>query len=386
MTSEEMEFIRLKVKLLFRRLEEGKVKLVAENIPNAMEALKAVRFDSAGDPVYETITGPVRSMANLIYSLEVQKIDKELEERERDSPVHELLGPAVKVDDEVIQHCREKDDFDVLAFDLYRETAIVLSVSTHASPVENGVLTRNQAICAGLLVRIVKFMTAVMQLSASTNRGEVVMTLNRSIHESELNLRFLLLKNEARFYDQFVNFSLGPEREMYDIIQRNIAKRTGKILPIEQRMLESIDRVCKASGVEITNVDPKFRDWGGPVRNRLIALGEEDLYATHRIGSHAVHGTWVDLLFHNLKESNGGFEVVAEHSPVDSRLMLPLCEKLLQATEQYIEFFFPDMPELKPLLRRIGDLRERAEKVDRAAEEWLVKKRAAKAAPSMGNI
>jgi hypothetical protein len=104
----EKEFITLKVKLLFRRLEEGKVKLVAENIPNAVEALKAVQFDSAGDPVYETITEPVRAMANVVYSREVQKLDKELEERERDSPVHNLLGLAVKVDDEAINIVAKK--------------------------------------------------------------------------------------------------------------------------------------------------------------------------------------------------------------------------------------------------------------------------------------
>ena len=140
--------------------------------------------------------------------------------------------------------------------------------------------------------------------------------------------------------------------------------------------------MCKASGVEITSVDSRFHDWGGGIRNRLIALGEEDLYVTQRIGSHAVHGTWVDLLLHHLKETDGGFKVIAEHSPVDSRLMLPHCEKLLQAAKQYVEFFFPNMPELKPLLRRIEDLTERVEKVDRAAEEWLVKKRAARATPS----
>jgi hypothetical protein len=59
--------------------------------------------------------------------------------------------------------------------------------------------------------------------------------------------------------------------------------------------------------------------------------------------------------------------------------MLPLSQKLLDAVKQYVGFFFPDMPEMKSLLQRIEDLRGRIEKVDRAAEEWLVKKRAASA-------
>jgi hypothetical protein len=371
----EKEFITLKVRLLFKRLEEGKVQLVHENIPNAVEALKAVKFDADGEPVYETITGPVRAMANTVYQVEVQKLDQEREEREQKSPVHDLLEQPVEVSDAVLQRRRDEGIFDVLAFDLYRETAMVLVVTSQCSPTENGVLTRNQAICAGLLVRIVKFMTAVMQLSSSTDRAEIVMALNRSIHESEINLRFLLLKNEERFFDQFVLFSLGPEREMYDTIQQNIAARGGERLPIEDRMLESIARVCKASGIAIDQVDPKYRNWGGTVRDRLKELGEEDLYAVQRIWSHAIHGTWVDLLFHNLRETDQGFELRSEYTAVDERLMLPLCTKLLQAAEQYIHFFFPGIPEINPLLDRIQDLSERIEKVDLTAEDWKSSKR-----------
>ena len=88
-----------------------------------------------------------------------------------------------------------------------------------------------------------------------------------------------MVKNEDRFFDQFVRFSLAPERNHYGVIQKNVAKRGGEILPIERRMLKSIDRVCRISGVDITDVKPKMGDWGGGLRNRLIALGEGEWYA-----------------------------------------------------------------------------------------------------------
>jgi hypothetical protein len=115
---------------------------------------------------------------------------------------------------------------------------------------------------------------------------------------------------------------------------------------------------------------------GGGVRNRLKALSEDDYYVTQRLGSHAVHGTWVDLLFHNLREKDQGFTIRSEYSRVDERLMLPLCTKLLQAATQYIEFFFPGVPEITPLRNRIQDLTARIEQVDLAAEAWKSSKQA----------
>jgi hypothetical protein len=98
--------------------------------------------------------------------------------------------------------------------------------STGAS---DGGWPRNQAICAGLLVRIAKFMLVVVQLGAKGDRAEVVAALKRSILESAINLEFLARSNDDKFFDQFVKLSLGPERELYDLIQSNIAARSGEV-------------------------------------------------------------------------------------------------------------------------------------------------------------
>ena len=104
-------------------------------------------------------------------------------------------------------------------------------------------------------------MTAIASLvSQDSDRADVVFALDRSITESATNLRFLVIKNEGRFFDQFVRFSLAPERRLYNLIEKNIAKRGGEMQPIEQRMLRDIEKVCRLSGVEITDVQPKMGD------------------------------------------------------------------------------------------------------------------------------
>jgi uncharacterized protein DUF5677 len=164
-----------------------------------------------------------------------------------------------------------------------------------------GGFPRNQAICAGLMVKISKFMVAVIQLSAGDDRGEIVLALNRIIFEAAVNLEFLVRTKDDKYFDQFVDFSLGPEREMYDQIQANIANRKGEVWPIEERLLASIEHTCVVSGVKIEDVQRKHRNWGENVKERLRAIGKEPLYATiYRMPSHAVHGTWPDLFKEHL--------------------------------------------------------------------------------------
>ena len=374
MNSSKKEDVIFAVKRLIERVRRGDVRFT-DNVPQTMSELKAVRFDRAGEPIYETIGSLVRAMA---LGMIVHDSETEGEERRRTSPVQQFLGEPVAVTEMRLRECQSEGPFLRLSLELYKEVVVVLVVCSHSytgSTSEEGVLSRNQAICAGLLVRIVKFMTAVASLvSQDPERGDVVFALNRSITESATNLRFLVAKNEERFFDQFVRFSLSPDRELYDSIQENIIARDGKVLPIEQRMLESIDRLCRLSGVTIADVPPKKGDWGGGLRNRLIALGEGKGYAAlHRVPSHAVHGTWVDLVQHHISEADNGFKPDLTWSAVDTRLLLPICLLVLSAVRVYIDAFFPPLPELAPLHQRIEDVTIRLATVEKAHEEWFNK-------------
>jgi len=190
-TDSNQEFLIFAVKLLLKRVKEGKVKFLAEKVPETMKAVDAVRFDKDGNPVFETIGPLVRALANAVYANEVNKLDVEAKEREQKSPLHDLLGKSVEVNEEVLHACSEKGSFSPIAFELYKETGVVLAVCSHSYMGEEPgkcALNRNQAICAGLLVRIAKFMTAVLQLVSTADQGEVVLALDRSILASTTNL------------------------------------------------------------------------------------------------------------------------------------------------------------------------------------------------------
>jgi len=273
-----------------------------------------------------------------------------------------------------------------VAFELYKEALSAVNLAAHLldeASSEKGGWPRNQAICAALMIRIFKFMVVVTQLSAKVDRAEVVHALNRSITESAINLEFLVSTNDDKYFEQFVRFSLGPERELYDIIQANVAARGGEVWPIEQRMLSSINDVCQISGVRIEDVNRKYGDWGGGVRERLKAIGKEEQYVgMQRLPSHAVHGTWVDLYENHLEydSKNNVFSPDPDFSLVDERLLGPIAIFVLEATRPYLERCFADIPETKLLLERIDDLLRRIFEADAVHEGLMTKKVTAKAA------
>lgn len=228
------------------------------------------------------------------------------------------------------------------------------------------------------MIRISKFMLVVTQLSATRNRADVVFALNRSILESAVNLEFLLTKNDDAVFEQFVKSSLGPERELYDTIQTNVVERGGKLLPIEKRMLDSINRVCQASGVKIEEVNQKYGDWGGGVRERLKFLKKEEQYvALQRLPSHAVHGTWVDLCMRHLEYDAKADVFLPDNSfaNVDARFLGPIATFVLEPTKLYLQRFFSHVPETAKLLERIEDLQNRIVEADAAHENLMAQEK-----------
>lgn len=288
-----------------------------------------------------------------------------------------MLMPRVDTSEIGAETDREK--VNAIVFELYKEAASIVNMAAHLLDdvaFHKGGWPRNQAICAGLMIRITKFMIVVAQLSAERNRAEVVFALSRSIMESAINLEFLLRKSEDRYFDQFVEFSLGPERELYDIIQSNIAARRGEVWPIEQRMLDSINDVCGASGVKIGELKQRYGDWGGGVRERLKALDKEHRYTgMARLPSHAVHGTWVDLYKNHLKYDSGSavFSPDPQFSDVDARHLGPVAIFILEAVRPYVESFFSGVPESKLVLERTDDLTNRLLEADAAHERLMSK-------------
>ena len=125
---------------------------------------------------------PEESKINVMNDLDLQNID-------------EIVKP-VSVTETALTDLNG-DKLDELSFELFKETAGLLVLCSHLYEGEP-TLERNQAICAGLLVRTAKFMTAIMCLSVDRLwHRDVSMALSRSVLESVVNLQFLVLADDT---------------------------------------------------------------------------------------------------------------------------------------------------------------------------------------------
>jgi hypothetical protein len=220
-------------------------------------------------------------------------------------------------------------------------------------------------------------MIAIAQLTFEEDRREVVTALSRCILESATNLRYLILKNDDALYGAFIRSGLGPQREAFDKITENIRARGGKTEPIEARMLEMTARMCAASGLRIEDVPPNA-GWGGGMRQNIGELGlpAYAYSALQRYPSHAVHGTWVDLLTQHLEapgDGEEGFRIKMAFSASDERDFGPVALYALDAARAYIEHYFKDVAQ--PLLGRIDDLQTRIRRVMEADEKQVQRRR-----------
>ena len=287
--------------------------------------------------------------------------------------IDRLIGPPVEVNEEVLDACLEKDQFGSLFYALYKETVGLVRIcgSVFQGHETSGIkLRRNQAVCVGLLVRVYKLMMSVLKLSSGVEHGEVVQALNRCIIESTINLRFLLSRNDSELYDRFIKASLSADIELYNQIQSNITGRGGKQFVIEQGMLQSIKRLCELSGVAVENVDLKAGAWGGSLKDKAEAVGIGPGYvALQRIPSHAVHGTWVDLVKNHLTPKGGGLEPNFEWTRTDGKLLSPIAILVIEAVREYLNTFF-DHPSSDPLHRRLVSLEERLIRVESSRHDW----------------
>ena len=274
----------------------------------------------------------------------------------------------------MLESCRAKNQFAPLVFELYKEAVSLVCASSavQIGDSEDSVkLGRNQAVCAGLLVRIAKYMVSVAKLSADNEHGETIQALNRCIIESAVNLRYLVLKNEDEVYERFVRNSLVAERELYDFIHANIIASGGAQLTIELNMLSSIIDTCELSGVAVEEINPKPGNWGGTFRDKLTVLGYDWPAYTilERIPSHAVHGDWVDLIKNHLQRKDDGFEPNYDRLNTDGGLLGPVGVFVIEAARDYLGTYF-DSPDAEPLHRRLVSVQERLMMVESAREDW----------------
>ncbi|MET4601085.1 hypothetical protein ABIB90_000536 [Bradyrhizobium sp. JR4.1] len=268
----------------------------------------------------------------------------------------------VSVDADVMASFTTESEFTSVAVSLMVETAGYSCIAAGTLG-EKTYWDRDLAAVGGAVVRQYKLLDAFLD-QVCKHRDETAMIMARLIYETTVNIRFFLDSFSKSLVDSYVEHSLRHERKTRDKIQTNIAARSGVILPIEDRMLNSIGRAERAAGISLDDVDIRDkRPWGGKnLFEKAKAVGLSDAYSAFFGGtSHNVHGNWHDIYTNHLNwdETANSFTPKMAWRRPRPQMVTSLALVVAETLNIYFEFIGGDevsghfAPKLDDLQRRV---------------------------------
>lgn len=267
------------------------------------------------------------------------------------------------------------DEFTGLAVDLMVETGqwSCIAASTMG---DDPAWDRDHAAICGNMVRLYKLLHSVLDQTCQ-RRQETSFILSRLVFETIVNIQYMIINFSPELIISYVSYSLRHEKKLRDSILKNIQTRSGVILPIEERMLRSIDRAALAAKISLDEIDTKDkRPWGGKnLFEKAQAIGLDKTYLAFFGGpSHSVHGNWHELYSNHLHwDENGAFTPnLGWHRP-RPQILFAICFLVIATLRKYFEFmcgksaaeFFEE---------KLSDLENRVSQGNDAHENYLSKK------------
>jgi hypothetical protein len=275
-----------------------------------------------------------------------------------------------------VRALRNESRHTSLAFALTRESALWAAHLSHVIPGRAGAWDVEQAVLFGQYVRLTKLIRAFLE-DTKRHRAEIAWISSRLAVECAINARYLLKHCSPALIESYLHQSLQHEAELRRNIEANIRARAGNCLPIEERMLRSIDRTLTNSGVSETALPKKrIKNWGNKsFFERLQDLGLEHAYnAIFGAPSRNVHGNWQDLLQHHLEVvSPCRFLPRAESTRVRPQLLHVVSQLAVEALQDLVVYV--GTSDSGPALRRLSSLHKRIKRAEQLHEDYLSRRK-----------
>ncbi len=160
-----------------------------------------------------------------------------------------------------------QDDFGNAAFELLRESTLLVVLLVHAIP--STPFLRNEAILRGLLKRLSLLGKSLLS-DICHNSGYQQEPIIRQVIEAAANYFYLADDDgSGERFDSYVRQSLAEEKASLTIVAEQIRERGGDPLPIEKRMRRSIERMASAASVDFEEIPGRPR-LAGPVQSSAL--------------------------------------------------------------------------------------------------------------------
>ena len=204
--------------------------------------------------------------------------------------------------------------------------------------VSRGGYAKNRAIIVGHMVRLSKLYDGMLSFVASRN-SDVAVLFVRMILECAMRAKYLMESpDKTKAFRNFVLSSFGPEREeTLDLLRK---KELRPLIKIEKRMLKSMSASLRREGITQASLKEKrpprpldFRS----VMNK-IRYGDASYAYSFANSSHFIHGDWLDIRHHHLRQHGRYYLPNMGSRDPDPRITSPVSLILLEALAVYLKW------------------------------------------------
>jgi hypothetical protein len=265
----------------------------------------------------------------------------------------------VQVDLNTLRDFKDEEDFNGLGVDLLIEVGSFTCLAACLLPGDTKCWNRNQAVLGGLLVRLYKLLSALLDQTCQ-HRRETSFVFARLAFECIINIQYFIAKSSDEIYEAYIVYSLRHERRLRDKILENVKKRDGEPLPIEKRMLASIERSARTSNISLDDVNPsRWKKWSdSTIFERADSIGLGEAYLGMFGGpSHTVHGNWQDLLEYHIEDLGCGFGPELEWHNPRPQLLFAIGIVTVDMLKNYLSHLAEENAD--KIIRGLDDLLER---------------------------
>ena len=282
------------------------------------------------------------------------------------APMFDLVGelpPLPEIEADALAACTTPQGAMPVMFQWYlhvcrlaHQVACLPPLTPGSAPLDH----IGSSVTRGLLNRCARLMNSTMKLTHDRECGETSRILARPIGESAIVLRWLCKQDSSEALIRYVSSGLKAELKFKDQIKKEHQARGGDLLVIEARMLATIQRWIDDTG--LTEEDIRLAKNLPDVAAMFSAVDHSRTeYVVHQcIGSHFIHGTWVDLLMNYLvKEDDGQYRLkTRKESLPDFSLLMVTAMLVLNAIEDFLSLWHagPDLPDA--ILSHLDSIRQ----------------------------
>lgn len=224
----------------------------------------------------------------------------------------EFFPKPPEISEELITTCKNNKNFMPIAFEWSKFIGILCIKVASIMPSSSPTTVRNKlniAILTGLLNRCSRLFLSMIHLASANKFDETIRVISRCLMESLIKIRWLITKENDDSFKRYLRDGLYADYELRKIISSIISDRNDQTLVIEERMLNSIDRVFATAGFTPEDLEkhkklPNFKQI-------LLDLGYDAAAYVfiQRMGSQSIHGTWSDLMACYLEYDKGEFNL-----------------------------------------------------------------------------